>query len=176
LNDETDKDLPLKEDIRLLGRLLGDTVRDQEGEAAFELIERIRRSSIAFHRDNDATARAELEALLDRLSAAETMIVVRAFSYFSHLANLAEDLHHIRRSRAHQISGSVAREGSLAHALQRADAAGIGHAAIAGFFATALIAPVLTAHPTEVQRKSVLDTERRIAALLEERDRMRLTP
>jgi phosphoenolpyruvate carboxylase len=82
LTDETDKDLPLKEDIRLLGRLLGDTVRDQEGEAAFELIERIRRSSIAFHRDNDAAARAELEGLLDRLSAAETMIVVRAFSYF----------------------------------------------------------------------------------------------
>ncbi len=176
MNDETDKDLPLKEDIRLLGRLLGDTVRDQEGEAAFELIERIRRSSIAFHRDNDAAARAELEALLDRLSTTETLIVVRAFSYFSHLANLAEDLHHIRRSRAHQISGSVAREGSLAHALSRAAAAGLGHDAIAGFFATALIAPVLTAHPTEVQRKSVLDTERKIAALLETRDRTRLTP
>jgi phosphoenolpyruvate carboxylase len=104
------------------------------------------------------------------------MIVVRAFSYFSHLANLAEDLHHIRRSRAHQISGSTAREGSLAHALARAEAAGIGHDAITGFFATALIAPVLTAHPTEVQRKSVLDTERKIAALLETRDRTRLTP
>jgi phosphoenolpyruvate carboxylase len=176
LNDETDKDLPLKEDIRLLGRLLGDTVRDQEGEAAFELIERIRRSSIAFHRDNDPSARAELEAVLDGLSAAETMIVVRAFSYFSHLANLAEDLHHIRRSRAHQISGSTAREGSLAHALARADAAGLSQDVIAGFFAKALIAPVLTAHPTEVQRKSVLDTERKIAALLETRDRTRLTP
>jgi phosphoenolpyruvate carboxylase len=176
VNDETDKDLPLKEDIRLLGRLLGDTVRDQEGEATFDLIERIRRCSIAFHRDNDAAARAELEGLLDGLSAAETMVVVRAFSYFSHLANLAEDLHHIRRSRAHQISGSAPREGSLAHALARAGAAGVDHAAIDGFFAGALISPVLTAHPTEVQRKSVLDTERKIAALLEERDRVRLTP
>jgi phosphoenolpyruvate carboxylase len=176
LSDHDDKDLPLREDIRLLGRLLGDTVREQEGEAAFDLIERIRRSSIAFHRDNDAAARAELEAILDRLSAEETMIVVRAFSYFSHLANIAEDLHHIRRSRAHQIAGSAPREGSLSHAMDRVAAAGIEPDALAGFFEHALIVPVLTAHPTEVQRRIVLDTERRIAALFEERDRVRLTP
>jgi phosphoenolpyruvate carboxylase len=171
-----DKDLPLKEDIRLLGRLLGDTVREQEGAAAFEIVERIRRSSIAFHRDNDAAARAELEDTLDRLTTDETMIVVRAYSYFSHLANIAEDLHHIRRSRAHQIAGSAPREGSLPFALQRADEAGVAPAALARFFDEALIVPVLTAHPTEVQRKSVLDTERRIAGLLEHRDRTLLTP
>ena len=176
MSDHDDKDLPLREDIRLLGRLLGDTVREQEGEAAFDLIERIRRSSIAFHRDNDAAARAELEAMLDQLSAEETMIVVRAFSYFSHLANIAEDLHHIRRSRAHQIAGSAPREGSLGHAMDRVAAAGIEPDALAGFFQHALIVPVLTAHPTEVQRRIVLDTERRIAALFEERDRVRLTP
>jgi phosphoenolpyruvate carboxylase len=176
LSDHDDKDLPLREDIRLLGRLLGDTVREQEGDEAFDLIERIRRSSIAFHRDNDAEARAELEDILDRLSADETMIVVRAFSYFSHLANIAEDLHHIRRSRAHLIAGSAPREGSLARAMDRVAAAGIGPDALAGFFRQALIVPVLTAHPTEVQRRIVLDTERRIAALFEERDRVRLTP
>jgi phosphoenolpyruvate carboxylase len=176
LSDQEDKDQPLREDIRLLGRLLGDTVREQEGADAFDLIERIRRSSIAFHRDNDAEARAELEAILDRLSTDDTMIVVRAFSYFSHLANIAEDLHHIRRSRAHLIGGSAPREGSLAHAMDRVAAAGIGPDALAGFFRQALIVPVLTAHPTEVQRRIVLDTERRIAALFEERDRVRLTP
>jgi phosphoenolpyruvate carboxylase len=176
LSDQEDKDQPLREDIRLLGRLLGDTVREQEGADAFDLIERIRRSSIAFHRDNDAEARAELEAILDRLSTDDTMIVVRAFSYFSHLANIAEDLHHIRRSRAHLIGGSAPREGSLAHAMDRVAAAGIGPDALAGFFGQALIVPVLTAHPTEVQRRIVLDTERRIAALFEERDRVRLTP
>ena len=171
-----DKELPLREDIRLLGRLLGDTVREQEGPEAFETIERIRRSSIAFHRDGDTTARAELEGQLDRLTADETMIVVRAFSYFSHLANIAEDLHHIRRSRAHQISGSAPREGSLPYALDRAATAGIAPAELEQFFADALIVPVLTAHPTEVQRKSVLDTERKIAGLLELRDRTLLTP
>jgi phosphoenolpyruvate carboxylase len=176
LNDADDKDLPLRDDIRLLGRLLGDTVREQEGAEAFELIEHIRRSSIAFHRDDDAAARAELEGVLDRLTAEQTMTVVRAFSYFSHLANLAEDLHHIRRSRAHLIAGSTPREGSLSHALDRAAAAGIDADALAAFFGGARIVPVLTAHPTEVQRRIVLDTERRIAALLEERDRVRLTP
>jgi phosphoenolpyruvate carboxylase len=176
LTEQEDKDLPLREDIRLLGRLLGDTVREQEGAGAFETIERIRRSSIAFHRDGDTAARSELESLLDGLSADETMTVVRAFSYFSHLANIAEDLHHIRRSRAHQISGSAPREGSLPYALDRVAQAGIGPAVQAQFFADALIVPVLTAHPTEVQRKSVLDTERRIAGLLEQRDRTVLTP
>jgi phosphoenolpyruvate carboxylase len=176
MNEAADKDLPLREDIRLLGRLLGDTVRGQEGAEAFEIVERIRRSSVAFHRDNDAAARAELEGLLDGLSSDETMMVVRAYSYFSHLANLAEDLHHIRRSRAHRIAGSAPREGSLPFALDRASGAGVAPAALARFFGEAFIVPVLTAHPTEVQRKSVLDTERRIAGLLEYRDRTLLTP
>jgi phosphoenolpyruvate carboxylase len=176
LTDENDKDLPLKEDIRLLGRLLGDTLREQEGTEAFEIVEHIRRSSIAFHRDNDAAARDELEGTLDRLTTDETMIVVRAYSYFSHLANIAEDLHHIRRSRAHRIAGSAPREGSLPFALSRADEAGVAPTVLPGFFDEALIVPVLTAHPTEVQRKSVLDTERKIAELLEHRDRTLLTP
>ena len=171
-----DKDLPLREDIRLLGRLLGDTVRIQEGEAAFDVIERIRRSSIAFRRHDDLAARKELEGILDGLTRDQTMIVVRAFSYFSHLANIAEDLHHIRRSRAHMIAGSAPREGSMAHALDRAHADGLAPESVAAFFASALVVPVLTAHPTEVQRKSILDTEMKIARLLEERDRVQLTP
>jgi phosphoenolpyruvate carboxylase len=172
----TDKDLPLRDDIRLLGRLLGDTVREQQGQAAFDLIERIRRSSIAFHRDEDQAARREFESLLEGMSMDDAMTVVRAFSYFSHLANIAEDLHHIRRSRAHLIAGSPPREGSLPHALDRAAEARVPPRELLEFFAGALLAPVLTAHPTEVQRKSVLDTEMKIADLIETRDRMRLTP
>jgi phosphoenolpyruvate carboxylase len=95
-------------------------VRDQQGEAAFGLIERIRQNSVRFRRDDDIAARRELEDILDALSREQTIQVVRAFSYFSHLANIAEDQHHIRRSRAHLIAGSTPREGSLAHALQRA--------------------------------------------------------
>ena len=171
-----DKDAPLREDIRLLGRLLGDTVRDQQGAAAFELIEHIRQNSVRFRRDDDVAARRELEDVLDALSRDQTIQVVRAFSYFSHLANIAEDQHHIRRSRAHLIAGSAPREGSLAHALARAFASGLGADALVVFFAEALVSPVLTAHPTEVQRKSILNCETVIARLLDERDRMQLTP
>ena len=172
-----DKDAPLREDIRLLGRLLGDTVRDQQGAAAFELIERIRQNSVRFRRDDDIVARRELEDMLDALSRDQTIQVVRAFSYFSHLANIAEDQHHIRRSRAHLIAGSAPREGSLAHALEAALASGTTDAAGQDdFFDTARVSPVLTAHPTEVQRKSILNCETVIARLLDERDRMQLTP
>ena len=171
-----DKDLPLREDIRLLGRLLGDTVRIHEGEFAFGIVERIRRNSIDFHRHQDLAARQELERTLDGLTIDQTMIVVRSFSFFSHLANIAEDLHHIRRTRAHLIAGSAPREGSLAHALDRAREAGLAGYSVAAFFDCALVVPVLTAHPTEVQRKSILDIEMKITCLLEERDRVQLTP
>ena len=172
-----DKDAPLREDIRLLGRLLGDTVRDQQGAAAFELIERIRQNSVRFRRDDDIAARRELEDILDALSRDQTIQVVRAFSYFSHLANIAEDQHHIRRSRAHLVAGSAPREGSLPHALQAVfDSGAIDAAGLVEFFDSALVSPVLTAHPTEVQRKSILNCETVLARLLDERDRMQLTP
>ncbi|QDF97192.1 phosphoenolpyruvate carboxylase [Azoarcus sp. DD4] len=171
-----DKDQALRDDIRLLGRLLGDTVRAREGDAVFERIERIRKDSIRFRRDDDLTARAELESALDALSRDDTLHVVRAFSYFSHLANLAEDQHRTRRSRAHLIAGSAPREGSLAHAIECAFDAGLDAATLADFFAGALVAPVLTAHPTEVQRKSILNCQTAIARLLDQRDRMTLTP
>ncbi|MCM8613725.1 phosphoenolpyruvate carboxylase [Accumulibacter sp.] len=175
-DDTIDKDLPLREDIRCLGRILGDTLRAQEGEASFELVERIRVSAIRFHRDDDSNARQELTAILDNLSRQQTQTIVRAFSYFSHLANIAEDQHHIRRSRAHLVARSPAHEGSLAHALQRAAAAGIDATCLRGFFDGATIVPVLTAHPTEVQRKSTLNAQREIAELLRRRDRGQLTP
>src|SRR5574337_1021186 len=171
-----DKDLPLREDIRLLGRLLGDTVRDQLGEASFALVERIRQHSVRFRRDEDLAARRELEATLDALSREQTNAVARAFSFFSILSNIAEDQHHIRRSRAHALAGSAPREGSLAHALDAAFAAGLQASDLAAFFEEALISPVLTAHPTEVQRKSILNCLMVIARLLDARDRMALTP
>ena len=164
------KDAPLREDIRLLGRILGDTVRDQEGEAVFDVVERIRTTSIRFHRDGDEPARRELEAILNELSPQEALRIVRAFSYFSHLANVAEDQHHIRRTRAHLLAGSAPRAGTLAHALERTREAGIDAAALRAFFEGAHIRAVLTAHPTEVRRKSTLDREMEIARLLGERD------
>src|SRR6185437_13771732 len=171
-SDEPDKDRPLRDDIRLLGRILGDTVREQEGEEVFELVERIRQASVRFHRDNEAAARRELESTLDSLSADQTLAIVRAYSYFSHLANIAEDQHHIRRNRAHAILGSAPRPGSLAYAFRRTREMGVEPAALGDFFDSALVSPVLTAHPTEVRRKSTLMRELEIAALLDERERL----
>ena len=169
---DAEKDAPLREDIRLLGRLLGDTVREQEGGEVFALVERIRQASIRFHRDNEAGARRELAATLDSLDNDQTLAIVRAFSYFSHLANIAEDQHHSRRNRAHVVRRSTARPGSLRYALNRARAAGFDGAALMHFFDRALISPVLTAHPTEVRRKSTITRELEIAALLDARERI----
>ena len=172
----SDKDQPLKDDIRLLGRLLGDTVREQEGIELFERVEQIRRLALRLHRDDDPAAREEMDGVLRKLPREDSNMVVRAFSYFSHLANIAEDQHHIRRARAHARAGAKPREGSLAFSLQRALAAGTGATRLAEFFADAQVRPVLTAHPTEVQRKSILDCQWKIARLLDERDRTELSP
>ncbi|MFZ6759586.1 phosphoenolpyruvate carboxylase [Undibacterium sp. Ji50W] len=177
MNDiSDDKDQSLREDIRRLGRILGDTVRNQHGDEVFDLIEQVRQNSIRFRRDADEAARAELETTLDTLTNDQTTQVIRAFSYFSHLVNLAEDQHHIRRTRAHLIAGSAPRQGSLAHTIEALYNTGHGSQQLLDFFQTAQVFPVLTAHPTEVQRKSILNCQMVITRLLDERDRMQLTP
>jgi phosphoenolpyruvate carboxylase len=174
-----DKDLPLREDTRLLGRVLGDVLRAQTGEAGFGRIEAIRQTAVQFRRATDDEAQAArdtLSGLLNPLPIADVLHVVRAFSYFSHLANIAEDVHHNRRRRAHAAAGARPRAGSVAHALERLSVAQVAEHAIREWLDRALVCPVLTAHPTEVQRKSILDTEREIARLLVWRDRTALTP
>ena len=167
-NDKSDKDLPLIQDIRLLGRILGDVIREQDGVAVFDVIEQVRQLSVAFRRDADAQADKALKKLLKALSADQTVSVIRAFTYFSHLANLAEDRHHIRRRTIRERAGDT-QEGSIEVALSRLRWAGIAPQQVTQTLAESYVSPVLTAHPTEVQRKSILDAERDIARLLAER-------
>jgi phosphoenolpyruvate carboxylase len=164
-----DKERPLLDDIRLLGRILGDVIREQDGAPAYELVEKIRKLSVAFRRDADETAHEGLKKLLKSLSNEQTVSVIRAFTYFSHLANLAEDRHHIRRRTVHEQRGDV-QDGSLDAAFARLRASGHTSKGIAKTLSEAYISPVLTAHPTEVQRKSILDAERAIAQILTARD------
>jgi phosphoenolpyruvate carboxylase len=173
--EDDDKDVPLREDIRLLGRILGDTVREQRGAVAFDTVERIRQSSIRFRRDEDGAAREELEYTLNGLPRSEAIQIIRAFGFFSHLSNIAEDRHHVRRTREHALTPSAPREGTMAHALERLRVAHIASDRLRDFFAEAMVVPVLTAHPTEVRRKSMIDREMEIADLLAERDRSPLT-
>jgi phosphoenolpyruvate carboxylase len=157
-----DKELLLREDRRLLGRLLGEVIGEQVGEAARRRIETIRQSAVGFRRGE--SGQAGLAAQLDALPIEETLHVVRAFSYFSHLLNIAEDVQQNRRRHAHAEAGSPRRPGSIGHAFEKA-----GHLSIQdweSWFARARVSPVLTAHPTEVQRQSILECEREIARLL----------
>jgi phosphoenolpyruvate carboxylase len=167
-----DNERPLLDDIRLLGRILGDEIREQEGLEAFELIEKIRTLSVAFRRDADQEADKALKKLLKGLTGDQTVSVIRAFTYFSHLANLAEDRHHIRRRAIHERAGDT-QEGSIEVAMSRLRWAGISPKTISNTLANAYVSPVLTAHPTEVQRKSILDAERTIAQLLSARDEIK---
>src|SRR5215475_11843324 len=118
-----EEDARLRTDIRLLGRILGDTGREQEGADVFDLVERIRQTSIRFHRDEDRLARRELEQILDSMSISETVRIVRAFSYFSHLANIAEDQNNIRQMRAKTAAKGPVQSGALADVLSLAQGA-----------------------------------------------------
>ena len=163
---------PLMEDIRLLGRVLGEIILEQEGKTVYELVERVRKLAIAFHRDDNHKANQELSKLLKSLSSDKAMKVLRAFTYFSHLANLAEDRHYIRRRTAYERIGSF-QEGSISVAMKRLRSAGITAKDISKTLQSSLISPVLTAHPTEVQRTSILEAERDIANLLVIRDQIK---
>ncbi len=179
MTDKTDLDAELREDVRLLGRLLGRVLQERTGEAGYALIECVRQTAVRFRRaePNEAAAvRAELAGILDGLTHRQSLDVVRAFSYFSHLLNLAEDRHQKRKRRAWLRDGLPPREGSLARALQELKAAGVGSDKLDAWFDGALVSPVLTAHPTEVKRKSTLDCERELARLLDRRDRELLLP
>ena len=154
-------DQPLIDNIRLLGRILGDVIREQEGDATYDLVEKIRTLSVAFRRDADQSAERALKNVLKGLSAAETVRVIRAFTYFSHLANLAEDRHQIRRRTEIDRAGESV-EGSLETALARVRKAGITPSAVVESLAHGYVSLVLTVYFTEVQRKSILDVERGI--------------
>lgn len=159
----------LRDDIRFLGSILGDTIREQEGEQTYTLIESIRKLSVAFRRDADAQAGKDLNKILKNLSSGKAVSVIRAFSYFSHLANIAEDQFTLR-----QFSQEDPKEveGSLERSFMRLKAERVAPEKIAQTLHHGLISPVLTAHPTEVQRKSILDAERAVSDLLSRRHQL----
>ncbi len=169
-----EKDRLLKQEIQQLGRSLGQSIRAVHGEQTFTVVESVRQLAVAFRRAEGADAgqeqeaRRALEAMLDALPIEQTLPLVRAFSYFSLLANIAEDRHQNRRRRAHRLAGSPPQTGSLRHAFATLDARQVSPEAILAWLGSARVSPVLTAHPTEVQRKSVLDCERDIARALEQ--------
>lgn len=157
---------PLRSDIRLLGKTLGEVVKECEGKAIYDVIEKLRRAAVKFRREGNEVDSRILERQISRLADREANSVARAFSYFLHLSNIAEDRDQNRRQREHELHGDTPARGSLQHALDLLKENGIGSRKILRYLEDACIVPVLTAHPTEVQRKSTLDLHREIAGQL----------
>ncbi|MCL2528917.1 MAG: phosphoenolpyruvate carboxylase [Coriobacteriia bacterium] len=161
----------LRKDIQLLGGILADTVREVEGEEISEIVDTLHKLSVRSYRFNDKAAQEEMDAILHRLSDDEMSLVTSSVGHLSTLSNIAEDHQHLLRWRKQQIAGALPREGSLEAATALATEHGFDQARLKEFFHSAYIAPVLTAHPTEVQRRSILENINAIAALLYKRDR-----
>jgi len=168
---ETEKSLAkdLHENIRYLGRVLGEAILNKEGQATFDTIENIRQTAVKFRRQNDQEAAVTLENTLKNLSPEQAVPIIRAFSHFKHLVNIAEDLYAHQRTR---INEDKLGEGMLAHTVNKFKSPDINYETIANFFNEALVSPVLTAHPTEVQRKSILELQDALAHYLAERDNL----
>ncbi|WP_424657673.1 phosphoenolpyruvate carboxylase [Castellaniella sp.] len=166
----TDTISPLRQDIRLLGRTLGEVIRECEGRPIYDVIEKLRRAAVKFRREGLDSDGRMLERQIRKLAAGEANSVARAFSYFLHLSNIAEDRDQTRRQRAQWQTEGQATPGSLLHAVEQLTASGLSGRRIRQHLAQACIVPVLTAHPTEVQRKSTLDLHQGIAQQLRQLD------
>ena len=167
----------LREETRYLGRVLGQVLRDQTGIEGYERIERIRQEAVGFRRAGSGEAqavRARLEAQLNALTPDQTLDVVRAFSYFLHLLNVAEDRQTNRLALERERRSAEPEPGNFAFALAKLRAGGVGEAELDEWLSRAMVVPVLTAHPTEVQRQSILDCERGIAAAMSQLEDERL--
>ncbi len=160
---------PMRDDIRLLGTILGDTVREQNGDAVFDLVERARIASFKVRRSE--IDRAEVAQIFDGIDIHRAIPVIRAFSHFALLANVAEDIHRERRRAIHVEAGDPPQDSSLAATYQKLDAADLDSATVAEALTGALVSPVITAHPTETRRRTVFDTQHRITQLMRLRAR-----
>ncbi|CAM2770421.1 phosphoenolpyruvate carboxylase [Skermania piniformis] len=157
----------LRADIRYLGGILGDTIRAAEGQDVFDLVERARVESFRIRRSEvDRSAVADLVRDLD---VSVAIPVIRAFSHFVLLANLAEDLSLERRAAAEAEAGKPPQESSLAATYLKLDAAQLSADQVADALGDALVAPVITAHPTETRRRTVFDLQSDILELLRAR-------
>ncbi|WP_366559075.1 phosphoenolpyruvate carboxylase [Brevundimonas sp.] len=150
----------LREEVRLLGGILGEVIRQEGGQDLFDHVEAVRQASVAYHRDPASHPAKRLEKLLTAMTVDQAAGLAHGFALFSLLANIAEDRATRRRAQDQVVAG--ARPDTPEGALQRLAEQKVDKAAVRALLDEALISPVLTAHPSEVRRKSVID---RIAAV-----------
>lgn len=160
----------LRDDIHLLGDLLGETLRSQEGVRLYERVERVRALAKSARAGNEQDF-DELAKLLATLPTEEALPIARAFAHFLNLANIAEQHHRVRRRREYQRQENAAPQpGSCDEVFGRLRAGGISAEKLYDAVTSLRIELVLTAHPTEVMRRTLLQKQKRIADLLERRD------
>ncbi|TQK31940.1 phosphoenolpyruvate carboxylase [Arthrobacter sp. SLBN-53] len=155
---------PMREDIRLLGAILGDTVREQNGDNIFDLVEKARVESFRIRRSE--IDRGELADLFRDIDVHQAIPVIRAFTHFALLANVAEDIHRERRRAVHEAAGEPPQDSSLAATYRKLDGAQLDASVVTAALTGALVSPVITAHPTETRRRTVFDTQHHITELM----------
>ncbi len=155
---------PMRAAIRLLGTILGETVREQNGDEVFDLVERARVESFRLRRSE--IDRAEMSRMFDGIDIHLAIPIIRAFSDFALLANVAEDIHGERRRGIHVDAGELPQDSSLAATYAKLDLADLDSSSVADALQGALVSPVITAHPTETRRRTVFVTQRRITELM----------
>lgn len=169
--------LPIRRDVHFLGELLGRVLIHQEGQALFETVERIRNLAIAIRRRHRKTDDARLVRLLHRLDLPTANKVIRAFSVYFQLVNIAEENHRLRRKRYYEsLPGFHPQRGSIEDLVHRLRLAHIPFQTFAKQIARCAITPVLTAHPTQALPPTVLAKHRRIWDALLNRELLRPTP
>jgi len=168
---------PLRRDVHFLGELLGEVLIHQEGRAFFRTEERIRRLAIAVRRNGRATDAAKLRRLLEQLPPATAEKIIRAFSVYFQLVNIAEENHRLRRKRYYEsLPGFHPQRGSIEDVVHRLHAAKIPFDVLAKRTADLSIVLVLTAHPTQALPPTVLTKHRAIWDLLLRREILHLAP
>ena len=157
----------LRDDIRFLGRILGEVIAEQEGQEVYELVEQARLTSFDIAKGN-----AEMDSLVqvfDGITPAKATPIARAFSHFALLANLAEDLHDEELREQALDAGDTPPDSTLDATWLKLNEGNVGAEAVADVLRNAEVAPVLTAHPTETRRRTVFDAQKWITTHMRER-------
>ena len=178
---KSEKNLPLRNDIRRLGNLLGETLKRLGGKKLFDNEERVRALCKQLRAKHSSETERRLKRLLHGLSADEAISVIRAFSVYFQLVNIAEQHHRIRRKRFYELhTPDQPQQGSIAETFHRikTENAHLPESELRRRMQRVLdgleIVPVMTAHPTEAARRTLLEKQRRLADLLSALDEANL--
>ena len=169
------KDAPLRDDVRVLGALVGDVIREQGGEGLFDRVETARRAAIR-RREGAQGGEAALVEIVSSLEGVEAEELVRAFSTYFTVVNLAEQVHRIRRRRDYLREGTGPQPASLEHTIRELADRGMTFEETLELLSGLRVQPVFTAHPSEATRRTLLDKEQHIAACLIDRLNPARTP